>query len=150
MKIRTIIFGSIFVCILMILPPNIYAIELRTITDDITVYNENELFNAIKERIEKLKTQKLNPKMFLAQNDSDGPFEGGLDDLYDWLDLYSGIFYGYIVLLFIKNQALKVVFALRNMLVTSIWLVDYGLFTYYTLINFGDAFDIIDPDEDGY
>ena len=150
MKIRTIIFGSIFACILMLLTPNISAIEFRTITDNINGYNENELINAIKERIEQLKVQNPDPKIILNGDDPDGPFEGGLDDPYDWMNLYFGIIYGLILAIFIKNQALKEAFITGNIFTIIIWIIKYGLYTLNTLIRFGDAFDIINPDDDGY
>lgn len=150
MKIRTIIFGSIFTCLLILLVPNISAIEFITITENTTDYNENELIDAIKEKIEQLKAQKTNLQISLIKDDPDGPFEGGLDDTYDWVDLYYGILYGYILLLFIKNKSLKNAFATGNLYTIIIWIIDYGLYTYGTLTNFGDAFDIIDPDKNGY
>ena len=150
MKIRTIIFGSIFACLLILLVPNISAIEYITITENTRDYNENELIDAIKEKIEQLKAQKTNLQMALLKDDPDGPFEGGLDDTYDWVDLYFGIIYGYILLLFIKNKSLRIAFQIGNIPTIIIWIIDYGLYTYSTLTNFGDAFDIIDPDENGY
>ncbi len=48
----SIIFSSIFACILMPLTSGVSAIEFRTITDNINDYDENKLINAIKERIE--------------------------------------------------------------------------------------------------
>jgi len=94
----------------------------------------------------------IDPKIKLdvIKDDPDGPFEGGLDDTYDWVDLYYGILYGYILLLFIKNKSLKNAFATGNIYTIIIWILDYGLYTYGTLTNFGDAFDIIDPDKNGY
>jgi hypothetical protein len=150
MKIRTIIFGSIFACVLMLLAPSVSAIELKTISDNMTDYNENELITTIKDRIEQLKVQNPDPKFTLNGDDPDGPFEGGLDDPRDWLDLYFGIIYGYMLALFIKHHALKEAFATGNIYTIIIWIIDYELYTYYTLIYLGDAFDIIDPDEDGY
>jgi hypothetical protein len=150
MKIRTIIFGSIFACLLIILVPNISAIEFIIITKNTVDYNENELIAAIKEKIEQLKAQKTNLQISLIKDDPDGPFEGGLDDTYDWVDLYFGIIYGYILLLFIKNKSLKNAFSTGNIFTIIIWLIDYGLYSIDTLRRFGDAFDIIDPDENGY
>jgi hypothetical protein len=150
MKIRTIIFGSIFACLLIILVPNISAIEFIIITENTVDYNENELIAAIKEKIEQLKAQKTNLQISLIKDDPDGPFEGGLDDTYDWVDLYFGIIYGYILLLFIKNKSLKNAFSTGNIFTIIIWLIDYGLYSIDTLRRFGDAFDIIDPDENGY
>lgn len=147
---KCIIFGSIFACILILLVPIISAIEFRTVKDNITDYNENELINALKERIEKMKVQNPNPKLTLNGDDPDGPFEGGLDDPQDWLDLYFGIVYGVMLALFIKHHALKGAFSTGNIFTIVIWIIDYGLYTYNTLTDFGDAFDIIDPDEDGY
>ena len=150
MEKRGIIIGSIFVCILMLLVPSISAIEFKTFIDNKTDYNENELINALKERIEQLKVQNPDPKLTLNGDDPDGPFEGGLDDPQDWLDLYFGIVYGFMLALFIKHHALKEAFATGNIYTIIIWIIDYGLYTYYSLTHLGDAFDIIDPDEDGY
>ena len=150
MTVRTIIFGSIFSCILMLLAPNISAIEIRSTIDNINGYYENELINAIKERIEQLKVQNPDPKILLNDEDPDGPFEGGLDDRYDWMNLYFGIIYGLLLAIFIKQQALKEAFTTGNIFKIIYWIIKYGLYTLNTLIRFGEAFDIINPDGDGY
>ena len=146
---KTIVFGSIIVCFLMLLVPNISAIESGNITENLTDYNEKELIDAIKERIEELKVQNPNPKITF-KNDSDGPFEGGLDDPFDWLDLFFGITIGYSLVKMFKNQWLRKAFATGDPYTIILCIIDYGLYTWSTLYYFGDAFDIIDPDEDGY
>lgn len=147
---RDIIFGSIFAGILMLLAPNISAIEFKTVKENKTDYNEYELIDAIKERSEQLKIQNPNPKFILNDEDPDGPFEGGLDDPYDWMNLYFGIIYGLLLAICIKNQALKEEFQTGNIFKTINWIIKYGLYTLNTLIGFGEAFDIINPDDDGY
>ena len=147
---RSIVFGSIFACILMLLASNISAIEFKTVKENVTDYNEYRLIDTLKERIEQLEIQNPNLKLTLSDDDPDGPFEGGLDDPQDWLDLYLGIIYGFMLAVFIKHQALKGAFATRNIFTITTWIIDYGLYTYVTLTDFGDAFDIIDPDGDGY
>ena len=91
---KTIVFGSCLAVFLMLLVSNISAIESGSIKENITDFNEKELIDAIKERIEQLKVQNPDPKITF-KNDSDGPFEGGLDDPFDWLDLFFGITIGY-------------------------------------------------------
>jgi hypothetical protein len=150
MKVRTIIFGCIIACILILLAPNISAIELRTTKDNINGYNENGLLNAIKERIEKLKAQNPKAKLTLNYEDPDGPFEGGLDDPYDWMNLYFGIIYGSLLAILVKQQAFKEAFATGNIFKITSCIIKYGLYTVNTLIGFGEAFDIINPDDDGY
>ena len=146
---KTIVFGSIIVCFLMLLVPNISAIESGNITENITDYNEKELIDAIKERIEELKVQNPNPKITF-KNDSDGPFEGGLDDPFDWLDLFFGITIGYSLVKMFKNHLLIKAFLTSNIYIIVTQMISYGLYTWSTLYYLGDTFDIIDPDNDGY
>ena len=150
MKIRTILFGSIFTCILMLLVPNLSAIEFKTVSDNITDYNEDELINVIKERIEELKLQNPDLKISFDLDDPDGPFEGGLDDFYDWKDLFIGIMYSIGLIKMLKSHFLIQALVSGNIYSIVGWIFNYGSYTTFTLINFGDAFDIIDPDENGY
>ncbi|MCJ7572446.1 MAG: hypothetical protein MUO82_11350 [Candidatus Thermoplasmatota archaeon] len=141
MKGRTIIFGSIIACFLMLLVPNISAIEFRSIKDNATDYNEKELIDAIKERIEQLKVQNPDPKM---------TFKGGLDDIYDWVDLFFGLTFGHELVKMFKSQWLRQAFATGNILFIALTIILYGLYTHSTITKLGDAFDIIDPDNNGY
>ncbi len=146
---KTIVFGSIIVCFLMLLVPNISAIESGNITENLTDFNEKELIDAIKKRIEELKVQNPNPKITF-KNDSDGPFEGGLDDPFDWLDLFFGITMGFSLVKMFKNHLLIKAFLTGNIYIIVTQMISYGLYTWSTLYYLGDAFDIIDPDNDGY
>ena len=134
----------------MLLVTNISAIEYKTFTENVTDYNENELINAIKDRIELLKIQNPNPKLTLNGDDPDGPFKGGLDDFYDWNDCFFGIMCAFILSVLLKNHVLMEAISSGKIYAIITNIIKYGLYTWATLISFGDAFDIIDPDEDGY
>jgi len=146
---KIIVFGSIIACFLMLLVPNISAIEFRSIKENTTDYNENELIDALKVRIEQLKAQNPDPKMTL-KGDPDGPFKGGLDDPKDWADLFSGIMSGFFIGLIFKNHLLMKAIASGDIYDIVTCILDYEIFTWALLTTLGDAFDIIDPDGDGY
>ena len=147
---KTIIIGSIFACFLMLMIPTISAIECNIIRNNGPDYDEEELKEAILERIEEIKEINPSPKLCLWGDDPDGPFEGGLDDPTDWKDLFIAIFNGFIVGTYISDipEIIDLILSLK-LLSVSIYIITFGLYSSYTLIELGDAFDIIDPDEDG-
>ena len=150
MNVKIIIFGSIFACFLMLLAPSVSAIEFGSMTENVTDYNETELIDAIKERIEELKILNPDPKFTLNNDDADGLFKGGLDDRYDWMDLIRGIYFGFVLASMLKNHTLRQTIAAGNIYDIVTCIINYEIITWNTLIAFGDAFDIIDSDEDGY
>lgn len=150
MKKLIILFGSIFACFLMLMIPNISAIECNTISNNGPDYDIDKLIEAIAQRIEELQKTNPNPKICWTTEDPDGPFEGGLDDITDWKDLFTGLFYAIILGLAIKDHEFKDLLENKNIFGMVIWIFDYGLFTVYSAFAFGDAFDLLDPDEDGY
>jgi len=149
MKGKTIIFGSIFACFLMLLIPTISSIESGSIKENATDYNKEELIDAIKERIEQLNATNPDPKITL-KDDPDGPTEGGLDDRRDWGDLFRGILSGFTLAKWFKNHQFINILATHNIYVIVSYIIQYESVAWRTLTNLGDAFDIIDPDGDGY
>jgi hypothetical protein len=147
---KNIVLGSILACFLMLMIPNISAVEYNTFINSEPDYDEDELIQAIIDRIEQLQEINPYPKPCWTSDDPDGPFEGGLDDMYDWRDLFVGLIYGIILGLAIKDNEFRDLLESRNIIGMVLWIFDYGLFTLNSAIRFGDAFDIIDPDEDGY
>ena len=152
MKKRRTIIVCLFACFLMLMIPTINAMEYTTIENNTPTiepeFNEDELKEAILERIEQLKQQeKDNTITGLNWTDPDGPLEGGLDDYSDFISLLgglittSGLFYiisqGYF-----KNPE-KLLGYIGNLIV-------YGEYTFFSLTYFGEAFDIYDaPPSDG-
>jgi hypothetical protein len=150
MKRSTILFGSIFSILLLVLIPNINAVEYLTTIENTQDFNENELKEAIINRINKLEEENTNHKIRLVTEDPDGPFEGGLDDPYDWVYLFTGTISIFFLGFFIKNQFIKNALLSGDIRGFIQWTINYGLYTYNTLIGFGEAFDIIEHYEDGY
>jgi len=158
---RTVLIGSVIVCFLMLMIPNISAIEYSTFKRSGPDFDEEELILAILERIEELQKTNPNPKICLWGGDPDGPFEGGLDDLSDWGDFtYAAV---QTVLLTFLIPTLPDQISLYIDLITSGELESmiFGFFMIFMIIfdltvvpksvleNYGDAFDIIDPDGNG-
>ena len=141
---RKILFGSILVVFIMLLLPTIQAVEYGNSVES----NEDILKEAILKRIEELKEQNISFKVIFS-SDPDGPFEGGLDDRTDWRDLVFAIIYGGVFTLFLKNQILQKVIETGEINTILLWIVDYVLYSRSCLQLLGDAFDIIDPDENG-
>ena len=141
---RKILFGSILVVFIMLLVPTIPAVEYNRSVKS----NEDILQEAILKRIEELKEQDISFKVILS-SDPDGPFEGGLDDRTDWRDLIFAIIYGGFFSLFLKNQILQKAIETGDLTAILIRIVYYVLYSRSCLQFLGDAFDIIDPDENG-
>jgi hypothetical protein len=157
---RSILIGSIFVCFLMLMTTTIGAVEFQTILNNGPDIDDEELKTAILQRIEELKIS--NPKPCWTFDDPDGPFEGGLDDWYDWKDLiYSCV---QTILLTKLVLDLPEIIPLYLELITSddvgsiiagvyfivLIIFDLTVVPIHVLQSYGDAFDIIDPDENGY
>jgi hypothetical protein len=85
----------------------------------------------------------------MSRTDPDGPFEGGLDDFSDWIDLVLAIIFGGAFMVFIKMQILQKVIETGNVATILIWIYDYIAYFRGCLNYLGDALDVIDPDEDG-
>lgn len=79
--------------------------------------------------------------------DPDGPLEGGLDDLQDWIHLANGIlllgYYG-------KKLLITDVRDMDTLLTVVVWLISIsGLFGLRGLLEFAEAFDIMELKKDG-
>jgi len=110
--------------------------------------DEDELKNAIIERIEQLQEQN-NDLNYIELNwtDPDGPLEGGLDDMADFISFVCGIISAGLFLSFIKYVGLR---NSPNMLVFVLGIINCGLCTYNILVGFGEAFDVYEnPPGDG-
>ena len=145
---------GIFVCMFLLISSfsaTITAIESTAIIKkeiySSPIPDEDTLKNAIIERIELMQSQNYNIKFIgLNWTDPDGPFEGGLDDMADIISLIIGVLTAGFLMLFIKNGVLK---SSQNLFLFVLWIINYSLYTYETLIAFGEAFDIIDNNNDG-
>ena len=145
---------GIFVCMFLLISSfsaTITAIESTAIIKKEIYSNpipdEDTLKNAIIERIDLMQEQDYNIKFVgLNWTDPDGPFEGGLDDIADIISLMVGVISAGYLLLFIKNGVLK---SSQNLFIFVLWIINCSLYTYNTLIAFGEAFDIIDNNNDG-
>jgi len=153
MKMKNIkLLICLFTVFLMLMIPNISAIECKTIINKQNYSNplidEDELKNAIIERIEQLQEQNNDLNIIgLNWTDPDGPFEGGLDDMADFICLVCGIISAGMFLSAIKHGALR---NSQNMLIFVLWIINYGLCTYVILGGFGEAFDVYEvPPGDG-
>ena len=141
---RKIVFGSLIVCFLILIIPNINAVEYNTLINE----SNEELSESLSERIEELKVHGVSFKLFFKP-DPDGPFEGGLDDFSDWNDLGLAIIFGGAFLVFIKMNMLKNAIESGYFTSVLIWIYDYYIYFRSCLEYLGDALDVIDPDEDG-
>ena len=154
---RKILFGSILVVFLMLLVPTIPAVEYNSSVES----NEDILQETILKRIEELKEKDISLKGFF-KTDPDGPFEGGLDDIRDWWKLIYAIsetilLSDIIVLLpSVIPQYIDWLTSgdfgsiLLGILYITLMILDFTLVPISVLEAYGDAFDIIDPNEDGY
>lgn len=146
MKKKSIIFGSLLAVFLMLMIPNVSAIQYITLEHETTKLarnmSEDEIKNAILQRIQQLeKPITLNINM----TDPDGPLEGGLDDFFDFVNLIFGLI-GTISL----GYALVTIFLSQNIFSTLKNIFYSGYFTFLDLIYFGEAFDILEsPPADG-
>jgi len=153
MKMKNIkLLICLFTVFLMLMIPNISAIEYKTVESKQYLSNpkidEDELKNAIIERIEQLQEQNNDLNIIgLNWTDPDGPLEGGLDDIADFISLVCGIMSAGMLLSAIKHGALR---NSPNMLIFVWGIINYGLCTYSTLFGFGEAFDVYEvPPGDG-
>jgi len=99
------LFGSLLAVFLMLMIPSVSAVNYQTImrsntlqpvsrTDDGSEDTET-LINAIQQRLNELEEQNVTFMDIVPSglfNDSDGPYKGGLDDIYDWIDLAVAVF----------------------------------------------------------
>ena len=145
---KNILITSLLSIFLILMVPNITAVEYKTV-EQINTNNVDidELKNAIILRIEKLKEKKYKLSIFgLNWTDPDGPLEGGLDDVADIISLICGIISGGILLYAIRNKALR---NSENLFLFVLWIFNYGLATYNTILGFAEAFDVYeDPPGD--
>jgi len=128
------------------------AIEYKTIGSKQYPSNpkidEDELKDAILERVEQLQEQKKDIYILgLNWTDPDGPFEGGLDDLSDIGDLLLGIYSSGLVLYMIIYGGIRNAPTIYELVG---WIILYGVNIRYTLVLFGEAFDVYEiPPGDG-
>lgn len=142
MKKKTILIGSIVACFLMLMIPTITAVEYITYKKIGPEINEEELKNAILERIQEMREQEKQITITdINWDDPDGAFEGGLDDYTDFMALFFGIFYSGYFLYGIKIGILR---NSENLLDFIDGLVYYGACSIEILAYFGEAFDVFD------
>ncbi len=143
-KIKSII--CLIIVFLIVMIPNVSAIEGEKYLY-ICDFDEDELKNSILDRIEELQEKQVDFNILkLNWTDPDGPLEGGLDDMADYVSLMVGIISASCLLLFLKQGMLR---NSLNLLNFALGVINYGLYTYETLIAFGEAFDIIENNDDG-
>jgi len=170
---KKIVFGSLLACFLMLMIPSVSAVNYQTSMRSNTLQpvswtddgNEDTdaLINAIQQRLNELEEQNVTFMNIFPSgifNDSDGPYKGGLDDIYDWIDLAVTVYSVYILLKTAEESppveilndffdAIKELDIFR--IVDDIILLNvYISMSISILQTLGDAFDVIDPDEDGY
>jgi hypothetical protein len=147
---KSILIGSLIACFLMLMIPNISAVEYTTFKNSGPDYDEEELIQAIIERIEELQEKNPNMKFYPNFDDPDGPFEGGLDDFLDWYFLFAGIVYSTILAYMLKELPLIEIIKSGEILTIALAILDYGICTSATIVLLGEAFDIgFDLLEDG-
>jgi hypothetical protein len=172
---KTIYFGSLVACFLLLMIPSISAIQVNTAEEAykrqvIGVYDDGDnddleaLIEAIRQRIDELKGRQdvsfLHLGLLGLFSDPDGPFKGGLDDIYDWTAFLFAVYGVFIFLHNLQeappNEVIEDFFdALKEMDVFKIAYSIILLFGYISIpVNvimlLGDAFDVIDPDEDSF
>ena len=108
---KKIVIESLLAVFLMLMIPSVSAVNYQTImrsntlqpvslTDDGSEDTET-LINAIQQRLNELEEQNVTFMDIVPSglfNDSDGPYKGGLDDIYDWIDLAVAVYSIYILL----------------------------------------------------
>ena len=143
-KIKSTI--CLIIVFLIIMIPNVTAME-GEIYLNICDFDEDELKNSILDRIEELQEKQVDFNILKPNwTDPDGPLEGGLDDMADFVSLFIGFITTGCLMFFIKQGYFR---NAENLLLSVLWIINYGLYTYETLIAFGEAFDIIENNEDG-
>lgn len=136
--------------ILMLMSPLVSSIGYNTIEKNITDFDKEILIEEISKRINMINTQKINPNNSFFDGDPDGPLEGGLDDSSDWYDLAYGSLYGLLLFQYIKNKMLRDAFESGNTYYAIKMLLSYLEMSTMCLFSLLDAFDIADPDNNGY
>ncbi len=133
---KIIIFGTFLAVFLMVMIPNISAIQCNNINEN----NTEELKNIIIERIQQLKNQHKETIIFgFNFTDPDGPLEGGLDDITDFAWLLYGIW--------VFSNLIKIIsrlFEIQNLYDFVLWLFSSSLDLVYTILSFAEAFDVLD------
>ncbi|MFE3845956.1 hypothetical protein ACFL1L_03755 [Thermoplasmatota archaeon] len=143
-KIKSII--CLIIVFLIVMIPNVSAIEGEKYLY-ICDFDEDELKNSILDRIEELQEKQVDFNILKPNwTDPDGPLEGGLDDMADYVSLFLGVVSAGCLMLFIKQGMLRNSLNLLNFV---LGIINYGLYTYETLLAFGEAFDIIENNDDG-
>jgi len=170
---KKILFGSLLAVFMMLMVPSVSAVNYQTSMRSNTLQpvswtddgNEDAdaLVNAIQQRLNELEEQNVTFMNIVPSgifNDSDGPYKGGLDDIYDWIDLATVVYSVYILLKTAEESppveiledffdAIKELDIFR--IVNDIILLNgYISISIGILQTLGDAFDVIDPDGDGY
>ena len=146
MKKKILLFGIFLAVFLMLMIPNVSAIQYITLEDQTTQLARNmskyEIKNTILERIQYLKKPfTLNINM----TDPDGPLKGGLDDYSDFVYLIFGL-----ISTISLGYTLVKIFLSPNIFSTLKNIFYSGAFTFLDLIYFGEAFDIFEsPPADG-
>jgi hypothetical protein len=152
--------------------PNVSSVEYnlfeRYNENDIQIknFNINYLSDSILNRIKELKSndEKQFSNFFFNGlfNDPDGPFEGGLDDIRDWaVFIYACIqtFFlsGLIIILpsLIPLYVQWLSYGDIGSVIIGLFMLTLNVLNFIILPSsiielFGDAFDIIDPNNDGY
>lgn len=153
MNKKTLVFGSFIAVFLLIIMPNISAVEYTSMKSEVTSFsmsmNKEDLKNAIIERLNELKVNQLEISLFFELNwtDADGPREGGLDDNSDLISLYTGIVLSGGLLFILSNKYHE---RSETILDSIGWLLVYGGYSVLILSYFGEAFDVIEtPPADG-
>ena len=133
---KIIVFGSLITIFLMLMIPNISAIQCKTINE----YNTEELKNNIIERIQQLKNQQKEITIIgFNFTNPDGPLEGGLDDFSDFAFLLYGIW--------VSPNFIKIIsrlFEIQNLYDFMLWLFSSSMASVYTILSFAEAFDVLD------
>jgi hypothetical protein len=107
-----------------------------------------ELKEMILERIEELLQHDISfiNRLILDPSDPDGPYRGGLDDPTDFLYLFWGLIETGMLAYCFKEGLLRNPVSL--LMFIHVLLVE-ALCVYGALIHFGEAFDVIEIDNDG-
>jgi hypothetical protein len=146
MKKKILLFGSLLAVFLMLMIPNVSAIQYITLEHETTQLvrnmSEDEIKNAILRRMQHLK------KSFtfnINMTDPDGPLKGGLDDLTDYINLILGLGGSFSLL----HSIIELIFS-QNLYDKIRLMISSGILSIGTLEWLGEAFDIIEmPTEDG-
>ena len=104
--------------------------------------DEDELKNLIIERVEQLQEQNYGIGIIgLNWTDPDGPLEGGLDDIVDYINLIFGIAQsGYLLKIILKGYIRDS----STFYEFILWIILYAANALNILIVFGEAFDVFE------